>query len=58
MVTVSRNDPFCRQNRIDIVGGAVIDAQSCSMERRRRGGVQIISTYFRARHEVRINNPY
>jgi len=32
----------------------VIDAQSCSMERRRGGGVQIISTYFRVRHEVRI----
>jgi len=32
----------------------VIDAQRCSMERRRGGGVQIISTYFRARHEVRI----
>ena len=31
-----------------------IDVQSFSMERRWRGGVQLISTYFRARHEVRI----
>jgi hypothetical protein len=48
MVTVSRNNLLSPENWTDRLGGGVIDAQSCSMERRWRGGAPPKQTFFSA----------